>query len=210
MALPAAAPAPAESACLAGALRELRESEAEAARLRGEVQQLRTQLADAQRGASVEFLSAGETLTEWGRACQEAESYVYVACFTYDHPRVTAMLEEARRRGLTVQLVFSGRDKNTTNSQIPRLQQLRACGAEVRAHKGSRLHAKVLLTEREILIGSCNFTSASQANVERGVRLQDLSEATAIAQKEWFGRLFGAAQPFTDGIGAAIPPSPAR
>ena len=62
-------------------------------------------------GAAVEFLSAAETLVEWGRACREAESYVYVACFTYDHPSVMAMLEEARTRGLTVRLVFSGKDK---------------------------------------------------------------------------------------------------
>ena len=97
-----------------------------------------------------------------------------------------------------------------TNNQGPRLQQLRSRGCEVRAHKGSRLHAKVLTAEREIVIGSCDFTSASQANAERGVRLQELSEETVLAQKEWFEKLFGAAVPFKDGIGEVVPPSPAR
>ena len=80
----------------------------------------------------------------------------------------------------------------------------------MRAHKGSRLHAKVLMTEREIVIGSCNFTTASFANTERGVRLQELTEAELLAEKEWYEQLFEAAVPFKDGIGEVVPPSPER
>ena len=140
----------------------------------------------------------------------EAESYVYVACFTLDHPAVVGYLEQARSRGLTVRIVFSGRDRALTNNQGPRLQRLRACGCEVRWHKGSRLHAKVLMTEREIVIGSCNFTTASLANAERGVRLQELTEAELLAEKEWYEQLFEAAAPYKDGIGEVVPPSPER
>ncbi|CAK0835569.1 unnamed protein product [Prorocentrum cordatum] len=200
-----AALAPSDSLGLAGAVRELRDSEAEVVRLREEVQQLKAQLgATSRRGAVTEFLSASETLAAWARACGEAESYVYVACFTFDQPGVVNYLEAARARGLTVRLVFSGRDKALTNNQGPRLQRLRACGCEVRAHKGSRLHAKVMMTEREIVLGSCNFTTASLGNVERGASLQELSEETVLEQKEWFEQLFEAASPFKDGIGEAL------
>ncbi|CAK0840013.1 unnamed protein product, partial [Prorocentrum cordatum] len=206
-----AALAPSDSLGLAGAVRELRDSEAEVVRLREEVQQLKAQLgATSRRGAVTEFLSASETLAAWARACGEAESYVYVACFTFDQPGVVNYLEAARARGLTARLVFSGRDKALTNNQGPRLQRLRACGCEVRAHKGSRLHAKVMMTEREIVLGSCNFTTASLGNVERGASLQELSEETVLEQKEWFEQLFEAAAPFKDGIGEVVPPSPAR
>ena len=133
-----------------------------------------------------------------------------MACFTFDHPAVVGYLEQARSRGLTVRLVFSGRDRGLTSNQLPRLQRLRGCGCEVRAHKGSRLHAKVLMTEREIVIGSCNFTTASLANAERGVRLQELSEAELLTEKEWYEQLFEAAAPFKDGIGEVVPPSPER
>ena len=80
----------------------------------------------------------------------------------------------------------------------------------MRAHKGSRLHAKVLLTEKEIVIGSCNFASASLAKAERGVRLTELSEQGLVGQKEWYDALFEAAVPFKEGIGEVIPPSPVR
>ena len=109
-----------------------------------------------------------------------------------------------------MRLMFGGRDKGLTNNQGPRLQRLRACGCEVRMHRGSRLHAKVLLTEREVVIGSCNFTAASLANAERGVRLSQLSERELIGQKEWYDALFEAAVPFKEGIGEVVPPSPER
>ena len=106
--------------------------------------------------------------------------------------------------------MLGGRDQCLTNDQGPRLQRLRGCGCEVRGHKGSRLHAKVLMTEREVIVGSCNFTSASQDNVERGVLVQELAEETLLGQKDWFERLFDAAIPFTEGLGEVVPPSPER
>ena len=66
------------------------------------------------------------------------------------------------------------------------------------------------MTEREVIIGSCNFTAASQGNIERNVLLQDLAEEVLLAQRHWFEGLFDAAIPFMEGIGRAVPPSPAR
>ena len=210
-AAPRVAPAGGDPAVLSQAVRELRASEAEVVSLRAEVRQLQAQAATASLGkATVDFLSATETLHEWRRACGAAESYVYVACFTFDHPQVVTSLLAARERGVTVRVMFSQRDRGTTNNQGARLQRLRGCGCEVRGHRSSRQHAKVLMTEREIVLGSCNFTEASLANSERGVLLHELAEDVMLAQKDWYDRLFDAALPFKEGLGEVVPPSPER
>ena len=214
-----AAPAGGDQTGLAKAVREqhdmfwnaLRDSEAEVALLRAEVLQLREEAAaPAGRGVAVDFLTAQGTLGEWSRACEKAESYVMVACFTFDHPAVVGYLELARTRGLLVRVLFSGRDKALTNNQGPRLQRLRACGCEVRAHKGSRLHAKVMLTEQVVVLGSCNFTTSSVANAERGVLLRGLTAEQLLEQRQWYEQLWEVAAPFKDGIGQVVPPSPER
>ena len=130
----------------------------------------------------------------------------------FDPPDVVGYLEQARTRGLLVRVLFSGRDKGLTNNQTPRLQRLRACacGCEVRAHKKSRLHAKVLLTEQAVVLGGCTFTSASLANAERGVLLRGLSEEELIGQGQWYEQLWEAAAPFRDGIGEVAPPARER
>ena len=53
-------------------------------------------------------------------------------------------------------------------------------------------------------------TTASQANTERGVLLQELAEEVLLAQNDWFERLFEAAVPLKDGSGEVAPPSPER
>ena len=66
------------------------------------------------------------------------------------------------------------------------------------------------MTEREIVLGSCNFTEASLANSERGVLLQELAEDAILAQKAWFDGLFDAALPFKEGLGEVVPSTPER
>ena len=109
-----------------------------------------------------------------------------------------------------MRLMFGGRDWGLTSNRDPRPQMPRGCRCEVRALKDSRLHATALMTEREVVIGSCNFTAASQGNTERGVLLHELAEETLLGQKDWFERLFEAAIPFKDGLGEVVPPSPER
>ena len=66
------------------------------------------------------------------------------------------------------------------------------------------------MTDREVIVGSCNYTDASQSNVERGAAARLLPEAAVIQQKEWFERLFEATGKFNDGLGEAMPPTPPR
>ena len=143
-------------------------------------------------------------------ATAEAEKFVYLACFTFDLRAIVAALEAARDRGAVARLLFSGRDKGLTNNQGPQLQRLRSRGCDVRAHRGSRLHAKLLLTERLTVVGSTNFTEASQSNVERAVIVSGLHVNMLNAERKWFEDLFEAASRFTEGYGEAIPATPPR
>ena len=183
--------------CWGATLAALCEAEAEVTYLRDEVLRLRANAAArAGRGVEVDFLTAYRSLEEWARACREAENYVMVACFTLDHPAVVAYLEEVRARGVVVRVLYSGRGEAGTLLQAPRLRRLRACGCEVRAHVGAPLHAKVMLTEQVVVLGSGNRTAAGEAHSERGVSLRGLPEQQLREQKEWFERLFEAAGPF--------------
>ncbi|CAK0894772.1 unnamed protein product [Prorocentrum cordatum] len=109
-------------------------------------------------------------LREEVQRLKEAESYVHVACFIFDQPGAVAHLEAARSRGLTARLAFSGRDKGP-----------------------ARLRAKALMTGREVVIGSCNFTAASLNNAECSAAVQQLSEEAMLEEKAWFEQLFEAA-----------------
>ena len=93
------------------------------------------------------------------------------------------------------------------HNQRTLLQLLRNHGAEIRGHCPSRMHAKWWLADSTLVVGSCNFTKASQANCERGVRLA-VDERTRDDLEQEFEALFSAGQRFLEGVGVASPPSP--
>ena len=197
-------------------LRELRASEAEVARMRsvvaaGQAERARAVAAPtSQLAAGIRGLSAVESEQEWTRLSSEAVEFVYVACFTFDSSAIVLALEQARARGVLVKLVFSLQDKALTRNQAPRLQRMRACGCEIRAHRPGRLHAKVLLTDAGSVIGSTNFTEASQQNTERGVLIPASLAEFQQGEREWFEKIFSLAPKFLYGQGEALPATPQR
>ena len=129
-----------------------------------------------------------------------AESYVILMGFTYDRQDVTDALIRAVRRGLGVRV---GLDRRFTMSgkcrdQLQRAKQLYAEGAKVRLLDGGSLsgeyhqvgravgglgiaHAKVLHSDKGTVIGSCNWTTSSRANLETGLWVElDLVEARKL------------------------------
>ena len=76
---------------------------------------------------------------------------------------------------------------------------------EVAAHKKSRLHAKWLLADATLILGSTNFTEASLMNVERNVIIQGLPAEQLAAEVSWFDQLFAGGTAYTSGIGARTP-----
>ena len=72
------------------------------------------------------------------------------------------------------------------------------------------MHAKWLIVDAVLVVGSCNFTEASQAYLERGVRLRGLPAAEVAEEIADFEVYFDQCQQFAEGIGVPLPPSPAR
>ena len=81
---------------------------------------------------------------------------------------------------------------------------------DVRAWKKGRLHAKWLIADAVLVVGSCNFTEASQANLERGVHFLGLPAREIAGEIADFDAYFTQRAKFVEGIGVPLPPSPAR
>ena len=106
--------------------------------------------------------------------------------------------------------MFSHQDRTLTRNQMLRLQELRSVGCDVRAWTRGRMHAKWLIADAVLVVGSCNFTEASQTNLERGVRLRGLPAEEVAEEIADFEAYFDQCQKFAEGIGIPLPPSPAR
>ena len=156
-------------------------------------------------------LTSDATREEWHRAIDSASDAVRLACFTFDLQSVIDRLKRARRRSVAVKLMFSGgADRNLTRNQTLRLQELRQLGCDVRAWTKTRMHAKWLIADAVLVVGSCNFTEASQTNLERGVRLRSLPAEEIAEEIADFEAYFDQCTKFAEGIGVPIPPSPMR
>jgi hypothetical protein len=196
------------------AIRALRDAELEVVRLRADLAALQQRLveaADKPRGTvEVRRLTAGATLEEWSRAIVSSVGSIRLACFTFDLPAAVEKLQEARKRDVVVKLFFSYNDRLQTKNQIAQLQVLRSCGCSIRAWRGCRMHAKWLLTERVLILGSCNFSTCSQRNVERGCRISGLGADEIADEAAVFDQYFELCSPFEEGLGVPAPLSPQR
>ena len=155
-------------------------------------------------------LTSDATREEWHRAIDAATEAVRLACYSFDLPSVVDRLKSARRRSVVVRLMFSHQERTLTRNQMLRLQELRGVGCDVRAWTRGRMHAKWLIADAVLVVGSCNFTEASQPNLERGVRLRGLPAAEVAEEIADFEAYFDQCQKFAEGIGIPFPPSPAR
>ena len=63
------------------------------------------------------------------------------------------------------------------------------------------MHAKWLIADAVLVVGSCNFTEASQTNLPA----EEIAEEIAD-----FEGYFDQCRKFTEGTGVPIPPSPMR
>ena len=72
------------------------------------------------------------------------------------------------------------------------------------------MHTKWLIADNVLVVGSCNFSEASQNNLERGVRLRRLPAEDLADEVTTFDAYFERCTRFTDGRGCPIPPTPAR
>ena len=87
---------------------------------------------------------------------------------------------------------------------------LRQLGCDVRASTKTRMYAKWLIADAVLVVGSCNFTEASQTNLERGVRLRGLPAEEIAEEIADFEAYFDQCTKFAEGMAVPIPPSPMR
>ena len=125
-----------------------------------------------------------------------AQTYVCVIAFTFDLLQVVNALMKARKRlGPHVRVIFDRNmfNSNQTKNQRPAAIQLRANGVQVRTGPVGRVHAKVLLTDSVIMLGSTNWTAASQQNEEWTVAIEPTGEGSRTSL-ERYNRLWSASQ----------------
>ena len=134
---------------------------------------------------------------------------VEMMAYTFDLEAITDGLIAARRRGGAVRVIVDHRQGmgNSTKGMKGQALRLGAAGVEVRVRAGRDLrtvytrsrksmgsgimHAKFLRVGGSVVVGSTNFTTSSQANVETSVSLllNELGVQTFRARfvTEWDG-----------------------
>ena len=140
------------------------------------------------------FMGAHETFDRWVAEIKAARGYVLIIAFTFDLFQVVDALTEARRRlGPEVRAIFDKNmlNSNQTRNQRPAAIQLRANGVKIRTGPSGRVHAKVLLTDSTIMLGSTNWAAASQQNEEWSVAIEP-TLAGARASRDRFEKHWGA------------------
>ena len=138
-----------------------------------------------------------------------AVKHVSLLAFTYDLPALQQQLIETAGRILprSGHVVRVGLDAKTTAGSKPRdqqqfAQQLQANKIEVSLIRGGALgpeyalvnrpvsgwgiqHAKAALIGSDLILGSCNWTTSSRANIEVGVHVKFTSQESSRLSEEW-------------------------
>ena len=122
--------------------------------------------------------------------------------YTFDHPLVVEVLLAARGRGLKVRIYADNTRIQASRNESAALQRLECYGVEIRSvrPKGGDLHAKLLVADSRLLLGSMNFTTNSQRNEERNVEIA-LSRKGLTAVSEDVHRLASLSKPLESGSG---------
>ena len=160
-------------------------------------------------GTVVEVLDSYGSQETAIRLVNQAEEFVLLLSFTFDREDLVEALVLARRRGVRVTVgsdkrwTLSGKTKN----QLQMLLKLQAEGCEVRCLVGvscgpeyravgrnpynglGLLHAKVVHTDVGSVIGSCNWTTSSRANIEVGVHVKLTSQESSRLSEEWAAQI---------------------
>ena len=166
-------------------------------------------------GTMLAFMPASDTLRAWIRLIEAAKERIFLIFYTFDLDIIVTGLEAAKKRGVKIAVLGDRqRVKQTKGTQalISRLKQhkieVRHCeGGPLADHytsgassqsglvkeKSGIVHSKFLLADRNLIIGSTNFTTSSQCNLESScqIRLNDLGVKEA---ERYFSAAFSEAE----------------
>ena len=122
------------------------------------------------RSTLLRITDAPGAVSEWIQMIRDAMQNIGILAYTFDLAGdilspVADALCAARQRGVDVRIVIDAAcGKGTSMRNLrPAMQRLIRYGIRVRtSHGRKRLHAKVLLADRKLPIGSCNWSENSQ------------------------------------------------
>ena len=110
----------------------------------------------------------------WRDVIRRATARVRLICYTFDLPLIRDALRQSASDGRQVQVVADRGQaySHRTREMHEMLTSLVEAGVEVTTRSGSHggfgglCRTKLLITDTEAVIGSCNFTGTSQSNFE--------------------------------------------
>jgi hypothetical protein len=161
--------------------------------------------------SDVRIHDGSEVPSAWARRIREADEKVWLRAFTFDCPEVAdALMELRRRRGpedVDIRILLDQEKTLTraTKRTEETIHRLQAGGIAIRVIQGKKLsliyegntslrgaqHSKMLLTDTNLIIGSNNYTLASQTNHELNVEItlaqgsHSLSKIEGIFEGLW-------------------------
>jgi phosphatidylserine/phosphatidylglycerophosphate/cardiolipin synthase-like enzyme len=150
-------------------------------------------------GEVVAIADAAGAIPHWLRMIREAKTGIRMLAFTFDLGGtdlvpVADALVVARKREIPIDIVIDRVwGKGTTMKNLrPTVLRLIRYGVRVRLTPGpKRLHAKIMLADNFMSIGSCNWTANSQFQTER-VAILKLSGREAEREATIIDGLFAA------------------
>jgi hypothetical protein len=122
-------------------------------------------------------------------ALSRCKTFAYVLAFSFDLSTVAGALIAARARRVDVRLLFD-RTEALKNSVVlrPLVLYLIRGGVDVRL-SGGRQHGNALLTERDCVFSSAEWTEAAQGNHEYGAVIQ-LFDTARESQKALYEEIW--------------------
>ena len=170
---------------------------------------------DLRFGSMIALMPANDTLRTWVRLIESAVRLVCVIFYTFDLDILCTALEAAAKRGVTVRMLGDRqrvRQTKGTQAILTRLSQKRITvklrdGEPLSAHytagvqsrlvetKQGQVHSKFLLADRNLVMGSTNFTTASQCNVETSAHVK-LTTGGEEEVQAFFDNLYESAEAF--------------
>ena len=168
-------------------------------------------------GAVTEVIKANDTLRCWIRMIENAAERIYLWFYTFDLDVVGTSLEAARRRNVKVQILGDKTQIKRAKGTQALLARLRTKGIEVKQRDGfaladhyttgssatniavqqnkGQMHTKLLICDNQMAIGSTNFTTSAQCNLETAA-IVTLSAEGRTAMEEQFATDFRDAEDY--------------
>ena len=168
-------------------------------------------------GAIVAFMSAADTIRAWIRLIEGAKLWIQIIFYTFDLDIICTALEAAKKRGVKVTVIGDrGRTNQAKGTQalmsrlrshkietkimdgVP-LQEHYTAGAQpssgfIQNRKGI-VHSKFMLADRDLVMGSTNFTTSSQCNLETNCQIK-LTDKGLEDVKRFYQAAFSEAENF--------------